>query len=538
MIVKLAVVTLLVLQDVWATSCDVKALENLEVEYCFDEIRKQFNWKAQDLPNKIETCEPTQTFFVFDASDTVRRSCEDGESEECLRKVQRNYIEHCLMNFKIFEEDILEGVFYATDAFKLEVSDSENKTKGFLEDLDVYLETSYFDKQFTGSNKGWSRSSKALELVEENIVEELKPVIVLFSDGRIERRSGGVKVEREETEEKIDELKQKYPNIHIHCVVLSLDGEKERSFWRNEEICDSKDLFLETSENEEEYFSEKLGYLAQRNLLCSNPELFDSFVPSENPTVSPTFGSPTTSPSFSPTLFPSTSPSFSPSKSPTCEFTQNVADFKKGEIVVDNLCGVNSFYDNFEAPKELRFRNVFSFRPNWEVVFKCKEGTETQLFEDLESEGKTEFSPSSSSGLVELDIPVSSEVSFEVEIQRKDGSAAELTGIYLSVLDLDTAKQCALIKDTATFCEGSTNFLGSEIEESLTEKGCDSFEGEDYFDIEDPVTENFEDLSERQQTRVITRKFEYTNKASFSLGSYSIRGVAEEGFIHTNKCLN
>eukprot|EP00924_Labyrinthula_sp_SR-Ha-C_P010129 snap_masked-scaffold_40-processed-gene-2.32-mRNA-1 protein AED:1.00 eAED:1.00 QI:0/-1/0/0/-1/1/1/0/552 len=529
-----------VLGEAGASSCDNRALNNLNADKCFDEIQEQFNWNSHDIPDQFELCLPTHTYFIFDSSATIRRTCKQADdfNPKCLVDVQRSYISNFLSFLNPMRKDYFESIFYATDAFQMDVSPfTDDKVESFLSDVDSFLETEFYESKFTSNRKGWSRASEGFYAVQqhleevyspENIDENVqilssitRPVIVLFTDGRLERRLGGIAEETKRTETAVADLKLAFPDSHVHCVLLRLEGEKSREFWREESICDSKDLYFEVGEDnmsfmpETERFEEKFAYLKQRRDLCSDPGLFESFVPSEVPTGRPT------------TLSPTNTPSLAPSKSPTCTLEKEVALFNLENVVVNNLCGVNSRNDELITPAELRFDHVFLSDPELEVVVTCNDVDLTSEFVDKN------LSPlENSEGFLSLDIPIKVELPLNFEVVKKDGSVVEGRRYSLTVYDIDATEDCSLVKERVTFCSGIASSIGNNLQVKDAVGDCDLYESSDIKIVEDPDNIDVSLLSEDQVTRVVTRHF-LEESVSVKLGSMSYRDVSEEETIKT-----
>eukprot|EP00924_Labyrinthula_sp_SR-Ha-C_P016222 snap_masked-scaffold_52-processed-gene-0.10-mRNA-1 protein AED:1.00 eAED:1.00 QI:0/-1/0/0/-1/1/1/0/640 len=613
--------------------CTSRALKNLNADKCFSEIQEQFNWLEQSIPQEDQTCRSTKTFFLFDSSTTVRKTCkreksELGKTSKCLEDVQKNYIRNYLSFTDIFTGDEFETLFFATDTILMEKTSNELfNAEEFVQDVNNFLETEYLENIFTGNNQGWSRSSKGFEAIANILSEEsednVRPVVVLFTDGRIERRNGGISAETKATKQEIARLSNQFTDLHVHCVVMNLDGDKSENFWNSDLLCDSKDLVLEARLDsadlflESKRFVEKLAFIHQRNILCKNPEIFESFIPSTAPTfiptqspsttpttLSPTFSpnfpipstspissptlspsgtpstspthsptetpteaptsspteqptiTPSTSPSESPTLPPSHQPTFnpttpttgSPTSTPTCAFVQEIAVFSEEQVSLDNLCGINSFFGDFQADPELRFTNVFSQAPNLDVVVRCQSGAESAVIQHFaDSEHFTLNFRETAAGFLSFDVPVGVDLPLQIIVEEDGEEVDDLNGVYIFAIDIDGEIEGGVfVKDNITFCEGELFFQGSGVFENIDTNGCSGFEGIGSFNIETPSENSLGLFTSAERSRSVVRRFSRVSQGSVIVSSFSEED-SEQGALHrvflsfsrdTDRCLN
>eukprot|EP00924_Labyrinthula_sp_SR-Ha-C_P003183 maker-scaffold_15-snap-gene-1.32-mRNA-1 protein AED:0.39 eAED:0.40 QI:0/0/0/1/0/0/2/0/701 len=338
-----------------AGQCSSSNLKSLNTKKCFDEVQAQYSLGAVEPLDEIDMkslCGTRRFIFLQDSSRTLRRSCKkDDDPNICDETLQIEYIRAFLdLNFSIEDEDLYGGIFYATQAlehvplWRYSFEEFYEKLLGFF-DSDIYR-----DSFFTGNNRGWSQSGRAIEeatfavanyLLQQTATEAGKNFITLFTDGQPERRRGGFKTEMSATIAAVEDLKQIFSNSHIHCVLLGPDNKlnsRQKTFWKEERICDSKDMIRDLSSLDSTRLQEKLLYLFQRHDLCANgvqtssptlsPNRAPSWSPSGSLTMAPSLSpsstpslSPSESPTYSPVLTPSNSPSTSPSSSPSIAVT-------------------------------------------------------------------------------------------------------------------------------------------------------------------------------------------------------------------------
>lgn len=334
----IAVIVGALLVSVVTSNCTPRKLRNLDLKACPDEVRSQYIWTSDEINE--DSCQNYSVYFLMDVSKTVIRSGADTSSKNMIT-LQSQYMNEImdLLTLDFFQWTYHDIIPYASDALSYnhdfyynfwnffpigelmeEMSSSRESRHVVTHEAETILQLIEAQPDlfefYMGKNKGWSIINSGLKVVRDQslgTIGQQKRLIVIMTDGRPEaprRRRREIR----EMYETADELREE-GNTHIHCLVMKFTRQAKR-FWKNDELCDSKQVITSTTEVDSDMVAQALPFLADRRVFCQEHFLEVLTPTTDQPIAAPT-DQPTTYPTPEPTYLPTKKPIESPTKEPT-----------------------------------------------------------------------------------------------------------------------------------------------------------------------------------------------------------------------------
>jgi len=502
-----------------SATCTPEALLALDLTLCSMEIRSQYDWRFNSSFDDPITCEPWNIVIVHDTSKTVRRSIQYGE-KNFLEPLQSLYVKTF---FDVFEpaitNDTMAYVTFATQPYTYIDFNELPIHSEFLEKaLDWVNDPFYSEPFFTGGHQGWTDMSNAMIRLQELLGGRTDPentLVILMSDGHPENRGSP---ELEETVVQADILRSLVNGkLHIHCLVMRFD-EESQIFWRDERLCDSKELITTVPGVKPHKLVDNLDYWAQRSEICNSTDI-------------------TSAPTSSPTLqFPC----------PDSEGMQDLptiflaAEFDEANVTVNNLCG--SMGDPI-----IRYTDIFATRTLFledysdiDIILECNKilSPGYDIVNDLTPVG-------GDVGVIQLRNGLS--LTFTIKfVNATTGLPFAPPGIGLRLFDIDrdsagrneTIVVCGYDKQVFTTLQGNPLPPGSEPisggirqVDNMPSAGCTTLTSL-IQDVTDPTSAKYGDFDATQ--RSVTAEFIFRTSEitlTFSYGDSDAPGMEIEDFL-------